>query len=622
MERNMGSYLLCACGILVLSLCAEGRSLPATRAAESQPSVLKTLRAGHPQLVALQADIDRVRCMIRDHPQARQWHETLLTKAKRLLEQPPVEYKLIGPRLLQVSRQAVDRIYTLGVLYRLDGDKRYADRAVKELLAIAAFEDWHPSHFLDTAEMTHAAAIGYDWFYHLLTADQRTAVRKAIVEKGLNVAAAGYRGDKVGWWARCNHNWNQVCNGGIGIGALAIADEEPKLAAFILNAALDSLPKAVSEYGPDGGWAEGPGYWGYATRYTVYFLAGMDSALGTDFGLSRTPGFDKAGEFCFYFVGPTGLTFNYADAHEKAGSPAEMFWLARRFDQPLYAWHERQCKPNGDPMNLLWFDPRGDGPKKAKLPPDRVFRGVDVAFLRSAWEDPDAVFVGFKGGNNKANHSHLDLGTFVLDALGQRWALDLGSDDYNLPGYFGKERFTYYRLKTEGHNTLTIDGRNQDTAAKAEIIAFDSKPARAFAVADLSAAYAGSARRVLRGVALLDRKHVLVQDEIETSRPAEIGWAMHTRAEAEVAGGTATLTVADVHVGAKILSPTGATFEVVSAEQPPPQNPNNGVRKLLIHLPTKAGSTRIAVLLSPYRDAPPDFEPTLTPLAMWQDTAR
>jgi len=618
----MGFYLLCACGVLVISLFAEGRSLSASQARESDSAVLKTLRVGHPRLVALPADIERVRRMIRDYPQARQWHEALVTKAKRLLEEPPVEYKLIGPRLLQVSRQAVDRIYTLGLVYRLDGGKPYAERAVKEVLAIAAFEDWHPSHFLDTAEMTHAAAIGYDWFYEILTAGERAMVRKAIIQKGLNLAAAGYRGDRVGWWARCDHNWNQVCNGGIGIGALAIADEEPELAAFILNSALASLPKAMRQYGPDGGWAEGPGYWGYATRYTAYFLAAMESALGTDFGLSKTPGFDKAGEFRFRFVGPTGLTFNYADAHEKAGSPAEMFWLARRFDQPLYAWHERQCQGEGDPLNLLWFDPRGDGPRTAKLPLDRVFRGVDVALLRGAWEDPEAVFVGFKGGDNKANHSHLDLGTFVLDALGQRWALDLGGDDYNLPGYFGKERFTYYRLKTEGHNTLTIDGRNQDAAARAGIISFDSKPARAFAVTDLSAAYAGSARCVLRGIALLDRKHVLVQDEIETDRQAEVVWAMHTRADVKLGGGTADLTLDDVHLRARILSPAGATFEVVSAAQPPPQNPNKGVQKLLIRVPVKPGSTQIAVLLSPYRDAPPDVEPALSPLATWRPTAR
>ena len=233
-------------------------------------------------------------------------------------------------------------------------------------------------------------------------------------------------------------------------------------------------------------------------------------------------------------------------------------------------------------------------------------------------EDPQAIFVGFKGGDNKANHSHLDLGTFVLDALGQRWAVDLGGDEYNMPGYFGKERFTYYRLKTEGHNTLSINGKNQDVQARAEIIAFDSQPARAFAIADLSAGYKTAADRVLRGVALLDRKHVLVQDEIELSKSAEVVWAMHTQAKIDLAGGVATLTLGDAHLQAKILSPAGAEFEVASAEMPPPQNPNKGVRNLLIRLPKAVGSTRIAVLLSPYRQTALKSEPNIQPLHSWR----
>ena len=117
-----------------------------------------------------------------------------------------------------------------------------------------------------------------------------------------------------------------------------------------------------------------------------------------------------------------------------------MLWMARAMNQPIYAGHERAMadkRPNI--FHLLWLDNRGRAPQDDDLPRATVYRGVDVAFLRSAWGDPNAIFVGFKGGDNKANHSHLDLGSFVLDALGVRWALDLGSDDYNLPGYFGKK---------------------------------------------------------------------------------------------------------------------------------------------------------------------------------------
>ena len=72
---------------------------------------------------------------------------------------------LIGPRLLTVSRTVLERVTTLALLYRLDGDPRWVARAREELLAAAGFSDWNPSHFLDVAEMCHAFAIGYDWLY-------------------------------------------------------------------------------------------------------------------------------------------------------------------------------------------------------------------------------------------------------------------------------------------------------------------------------------------------------------------------------------------------------------------------------------------------------------------------
>jgi hypothetical protein len=115
-----------------------------------------------------------------------------------------------------------------------------------------------------------------------------------------------------------------------------------------------------------------------------------------------------------------------------------------------------------------------------------------------------------------------------------RWALDLGPDDYDLPEYFGKLRFTYYRIRTEGHNTITEAGENQHSHAKAPIVGFLSTPDRAFAVGDLTEAYTPRARRVRRGVALLHRNEVLIEDEIEADDPMDLIWSFHTRAHVEL----------------------------------------------------------------------------------------
>jgi hypothetical protein len=280
-------------------------------------------------------------------------------------------------------------------------------------------------------------------------------------------------------------------------------------------------------------------------------------------------------------------------------------------------------------LDLLWFDERGNDPTKEKLLLDKYFRYVEVVTMRSAWNDRNAIFVGFKAGDNKFNHSHLDIGTFVLDALGYRWAVDLGADNYNLPGYFGRQRWSYYRLRAEGHNTLVINPSqepDQDPSAVAKIVRFVSSPDKSFAIADLTTAYVRHAEKVLRGV-MLDRKRrfVLVQDELALKQPGEIWWFMHTPAEVELSddGKVVTLTQGDAQLRAVLLSPENARFSVMDARplptspDPSGQNPNKGVRKLAVNL-REVKSATVSVALLPLRKGEePRESPSPSPLDNW-----
>jgi hypothetical protein len=304
-------------------------------------------------------------------------------------------------------------------------------------------------------------------------------------------------------------------------------------------------------------------------------------------------------------AGPTNKSFNYADAGEDVTPAPQMLWLAPRFDRPEYAVHERRfigSKP--EMMHLLWFDGRGDDAALKEVARDAVFRGVDVVGFRGGW-DAGALYVGLKGGDNKANHSHLDLGTFVLDAGGKRWVMDLAGDNYALPGYFGKQRFTYYRLRTEGQNTLVLNGENQAIDGKAPVVAYHSSSKDAFAVVDLTDGYRELAKRVRRGLRLLDRSRVLVQDEVVLDRPAELEWAVHTPAAVEIdsRGQTATLRQDDDTFVARIVSDRPARFEAKLVELAAPQKELKGMSKLSIRLRAPAGTTTIAVVFGAGADS-------------------
>jgi hypothetical protein len=572
--------------------------------------ILKSLHKEHPRLMANRDQFSALKVRAANDALLRGWHAQLRAEAVKILSEPPSKYEIPdGLRLLSTSRRVVQRMQTLGMVYRLDGNKSYVERAWQELEAAAKFPDWNPRHFLDTAEMTHGFAIGYDWFFDTWTPEQRKTIRTAMIQKGLQPALNVYHGNPKpsSPWNRMRHNWNQVCNGGIGIGALAIADEEHALAGELLNAGLNSIQLAMAEFAPDGAWTEGPGYWNYATVYNVALLAALESALGTDFGLSQIPGFADCGSFPIHATGPLGKTFNYADGGEGTIRAPHMFWLAKKFERPEYAAYQRHVITHSHPLDLLWFD-RALAESKSSPALDKYFRNAEVVTMRSAWNDRNALFVGFKAGDNKANHSNLDLGSFVLDADGVRWFVDLGADNYNLPGYFGGQRWNYYRMRAEGHNTVVLNPSNQpdqNPKAAARITRFDSKPQRTFAIADLTPAYAAHAREVHRGIALLDGKQVLVEDELKSEQPVDVWWFAHTPAQVKLSadGTTATLSQNSKVLIAQILSPRNATFRVLdaaplpSSPRPEKQNENRGIRKLVIHLESTS-DVRLAVLFS------------------------
>jgi hypothetical protein len=331
--------------------------------------------------------------------------------------------------------------------------------------------------------------------------------------------------------------------------------------------------------------------------------------------------------FPIYLTGPIDRTFNYADGSDSPIRAPHLYWLARKFDRPAYRAYQ-DAYANADAMDILWRSQLGtnDAPPPA-LPLDKHFAGADVITLRGAWKDGSASFIGFKGGDNRANHSHLDLGSFVFDSLGVRWAIDMGADDYNLPGYFGPKRWDYYRLRGEGQNTVVINpgvGPDQDPKAVAKVIRFGSTPERGFALVDLTEAYPGHAGSVLRGCALIKREELLVQDEIKAEQPAQAWWFMHTGAEIQLAndGRSAVLSQAGEQLFATLLSPESGRFETMSA-QPLPSSPkpekqalNENVHKLAVHLRDTQNAT-IAVLLSPKAASAEEERSKIRPLSQW-----
>src|SRR5215204_3807468 len=507
----------------------------------------------HPRILLLKGEEESIKRTVSADKIWSKMQHAILAESDSLISLPPVERKQIGRRLLDKSREALRRLFFLSYAYRTTKEQKYSLRAERELLAISSFSDWNPSHFLDVAEMTMAVAIGYDWLYDNLSSSSRSAIKEAILKKGLEPSLDS----KYNSWLRAEHNWNQVCNAGMTYGAMAIYEDEPDLGKKIINRAIETIVLPMKDYGPDGAYPEGYGYWGYGTSFNVMFISAIEKLFGKDFSLSEMPGFLKTAGYLENMTGPSGIPFNYSDAGNNGGLQPAMFWFATRLKDPSLLWVERSRLMDNDPKKhmgnrllpaiMLWSG--GVGINSITPPKIKNWLGKGknpVALMRTSWTDPKALYVGMKGGSVSVNHAHMDIGSFVMEADGVRWAMDFGMQEYeSLESkgiqLFGRaqdaQRWTVFRYTNLVHNTIAVNNQHQRVTGYAPITSSSSSSSFMNAVTDMSEVYKGSVAKANRGIAIADQSYVIVRDEIETlDNETTIRWTMLTPAEVKITG--------------------------------------------------------------------------------------
>ena len=318
----------------------------------------------------------------------------------------------------------------------------------------------------------------------------------------------------------------------------------------------------------------------------AHLLASLESAVDGDEDLSRAHGFERTGRFRVYFTGPTGKTFNFGDSSDDAGLAPEMFWLARRFIQPVFAWQEQvqlERATRVDPLDLIWFYKDARRPQADDWPASVLFSGVQMAFLRTGWDDPNAIFLATKGGNNDNTHAHLDLGTFVLDAGGVRWALDPEID----PG-------------TDAHNVVVLDGESQNRKAEALITRHEFGPDLSWVQIDLSGAYPGKVKLFQRRIGIAQKQAVITEDTLSADQPVEPLWGMMTDADISIKGQVAELRKNDWILACEIRSPHHALVrcgQQAAGEEAgrPAGNQGDGMDLNVVLTPYRAGQPKPAV---------------------------
>ena len=549
-----------------------------------------------------------------------------------------------GIRLLSISRDVMEKTINWTLLYKLEyklGDHTEEERQMlleriwAEVSAACEFYDeekgensWNPSHFLDTAELSYPMGLMYDWLYDEWTPAQRSKIAKAIFENALCQTSSLPDGKYNYNLGGSTNNWNGVCNGGIMAGALAIVNDP----YIVDNGLQDKVIKVIGDsvkgvergmwvYAPDGGYEEGPGYWGYGSTYVQVWVGCVQSACGTNYGIYDAPGYEKSCLFTTY-LGNGKTTWGFHDGGSGNATPSIASFFSYMSRNGAYSAIKYTALAKGwtsgiSMYDVIWFDPHVVD-KSIDLQLDAHYSLDTIMTFRSSWDTSNNIFAGLHGGDNQASHGDLDIGNFVIDVNGTYMICDLGSDSYNMNGYFGQYRWSYYRKRTEGQNTLVMlnhgeswngktgvpqayrydaqgnilyyeDGKpqwyqgakpdadyyGQASKAISKGLDFQSGNTKAYGIVDMTPAYTavkeGTVMR--RGLYMTnDRNTVIIQDEGQFKTNQDVWWFAHTQGVITVLPGekSAYIERNGIVLYAEIVedpnAPTNAKFKAMAAE--------------------------------------------------------
>ncbi len=550
----------------------------------------KNLAKSKPRMIYNDQIIEGLKEKIRTDSVIKNMYEAIRIDAFEILDLPVIKRVKTTRPTLGVSRVLRRRVDLLGVVYLVERDNTILERINQELLACCNFSDWNPPVYLDVAMISIAVALALDWTCDKLPETTIQLAKKALIEKGIYPSWEEYGGDmRNAWWIDHYNNWNQVCNAGMIAASIAIAEDEPVLAAKTIKRALDGLPYVLAEdYVPEGVYPEGVAYWMSGTNHSLLAASIFETAFGTDFGHKDYPGFMESATFkVMCSNSPSGGYYNFADCHDKPIFDGDIIlaWFAAQTGKSMFYDKEKFLTPAKDirlrPLTgaaLAWMS-KYQELSTEKPPSVWVGKGkTPVAVFKGEGNSSDYYFAA-KGGCGAVSHGNMDAGSFIFELNGVRWSIDPGSQSY-LIGEQGFDlwhqcqdcqRWELLTKNNHGHSTLTVNDERHivDGYALVEKYKTGKNPTVTF---DLSPTFEGQLRSAFRKFTKDSERSLLIEDIIESNETTElVTWQLITQADVEIVDEGAILKQNDQKLRLINLSYPDIQFSVVSLDPPPHQ---------------------------------------------------
>lgn len=555
----------------------------------------KNIAGKHPRLMF---DSDKKTALIAkfQQPEYKKVYDDILSSAKRQRENIPVSTLIYDldqfPKedWLPTWNAWGNKIYHTGEALRINarayafhGDKEAGIFVKDVLLMLSEWPDWtHPwqtnrGRYSEhrTGSWAHRVAEAYDLAYDVMSPQERTKVRKAIMANIVDGAHRTYvYNDDI---TAATSNWLAMILGGSLMNMAAVFGDGPETSDLepYFTGAMLKYYKFINRVvdSKDGAWGEGYGYNSYSFSNMSYSLPSIHNVFNIDL---TAPLEGTYKEFIYAGNIKNKLWFEYGDSKGEM-TPAS-FWafLLEKRREPRLSWFYNFMK-TGETFEDVLFDIKGipqDSPFDEN--PVKVFREIGTTVFKSGWEKDDFAFVMRTGAFY--NHQHIDQGSFWLADHGQIFVEERhlkNSTYYDDPLYQSK------LIQPVAHSTILINDNEQsqrtgdhlkfapgfdDHAFIANFL--DGKDA-AFSSGDIGRLYFDKVNSLSRNVVFIKPRTVLMLDTaVPSEEDAKISLLYQTAELDHIKAGEDVSTITKNGVTLNFLHISPSAVETKAVETP------------------------------------------------------
>jgi len=539
----------------------------------------------HPRIWQRTEDIARLK---EEHMGAlnKEW-SAFISKAVEVWQNAPVHKEparypndirviLLWRKLYMDCQEALYAIKHSAVAWRVTGEKRYLETAKAWLMAIAAWDTNGATARVYNDEaafrVTTALAWGYDWLYEDLSADERSRVKEALLDRGRELFHYVKNEIQIHVKLLDSHGVRSLSMTLVPA-ALALYGETEEAREW-LDYTIEYFFTIFTPWGgEDGGWAEGPAYWQSGVSFFTEAICLIRKATGID--IFKRPFFQHTGDFPLFTYCQDLRFMAFGDMSDLGDFPGMKAGYTLRIlsavsdskNRGQYAWYYEQAKKRNVGTESLFynygwwnfeFDELFFRTLFEKTTPETPANGVVVKHFKDigwvcvhkdmAREEDHIAFMFKSSPYGSVSHSHGDQNAFVLHAYGEPLAIQSG---YYVG--FWSEMHINWRRQTKSKNAVLVDGIGQFAdlrrntkaeemngsaksqyekliASNGKIEACEQRDGVVYIRGDALNAF-----RVTVPTLLKNKRHILcleegvfvVIDEIEAEKKCKANWLLH-----------------------------------------------------------------------------------------------